>query len=200
MRLFTSLPVAIAALALLAGPAHAKELTAARACDDDGCNTIKGAAALRGMDGGTTTSAPEKGAPFYRVHTTVKVTGEKDFHNTFVYVPSTGVLRFPGQYDAYEWLAATPRGRRAFDRLVRGLEPLPAAKLRGVGAEAPTAQVDEVVPAPVVDDGDGGGFPWALLLIPGGLVLAGAGWRVTKSRRGGTARAWTSRPGARFPT
>lgn len=187
MRLFTSLPVAVAAIALLAGPAQAKELTAARACDDDGCNTIKGAAALRGMDGGTPTSAPEKGAPFYRIHTTVKVPGEKDFHNTFVYVPSAGALRFPGQYGAYEWLAATPSGRRGFDRLVRGLEPLPAARLKGVGVKEPVAKVDEVVPAPVVADEDGGGLPWTLLLIPGGIALAAAAWRVTKSRRGRTA-------------
>jgi len=187
MRLLTSLPVAVAALALFAGPADAKELTAARACDDDGCNTIKGAAALRGMDEGTPTSAPDRGAPFYRVHTTVKVPGEKDFHNTFVYVPSAGALRFPGQYDAYEWLAVTPRGRRAFDRLVRGLEPLPAVRLKGVGAEEPVAKVDEVVPAPVAGAGGGGGLPSTLLLIPGAIALGVAGWAVTKSRRRRTA-------------
>ena len=66
---------------------------------------------------------------------------------------------------------------------MRGLEPQPASELRGVGVEAPQAQVDEVVlpPAPAPDDG--GGFPWTLLLIPGGLALAWATWRVTPGRR-----------------
>jgi hypothetical protein len=96
-------------------------------------------------------------------------------------------MRTDGEF-GFEWLAATPRGQRGFDRVVQGLEPQPASELRGVGVDAsgPVAQVDEVVlpPAPAPD---GGGFPWILLLIPAGAAVAAAAWRLTKPRLGRTA-------------
>lgn len=179
MRPSITVLAAAAGLALLPGTAGAKELVAARACDDDGCQTITAASKLRGMEEGTPAAAPERGAPFYRVRMTVKVPRDGTHSWTLVYVPSEGLLRVGGQYGNDEWLAATPDGRRGFDRLVRGLEPQPASALRGVGdASEPVARVDEVVPAPATD-GDGG-LPWTLLLIPGGLALAWTTWRVTK--------------------
>jgi hypothetical protein len=172
-----------AALALVPATAHAKEVASARACDDDGCRTIAAKRTLRAMEGGAPVAAPAKGAPFHRVRMTVTIEGAEDFAYTMAYVPSAGLTRFRGEGGGYEWLAATPRARRGFEHLVRGLDPLPARRLRGVGAveEEPVAQVHKVVPAAVHGD-DGGGFPWTLLLIPGGLVLAAAAWRVTKSR------------------
>jgi hypothetical protein len=182
MRLATLTLAAV--IALVPATAHAKEVASARACDDDGCRTITDKRTLRAMEGGAPTSAPANGAPFHRVRMTVKVDGEEEFAYTMAYVPSQGLMRFRGEGGNYDWLAATPRARRGFDRLVRGLEPLPARRLRGVGEKEPVAQVHEVVPAAAGgDDGDGGGFPWMLLLIPGGLALAAAGaWRVTKAR------------------
>jgi hypothetical protein len=108
----------------------------------------------------------------------VKVPGGKDFRYVLAYVPSSGLMRVEGQFGRHDWLAATPHGRRGFDRLVRGLQPLPARKLHGAGAAAdeyavPEARVDEVVNPPASPNG-GSGFPWTLLLIPGGLALAGA--------------------------
>jgi hypothetical protein len=187
MRPSITVLAATAALALLPGTAGAKELVAARACDDDGCQTITAASKLRGMEEGTPTAAPERGAPFYRIRMTVRVAKRQTDSWTLVYVPSEGLLRVGGQYGNDEWLAATPAGRRGFDRVVRGLEPQPASELRGVGeASEPVARVDEVVPAPASDED--GGLPWTLLLIPGGLALAWTTWRVTKPhlRRTGT--------------
>jgi hypothetical protein len=179
----TTVALAFAAvIALVPASAHAKEVASARACDGDGCRTITDESTLRAMEGGAPTTAPATGAPFHRVEMTLKVPGEKDHAFTMVYVPSQALMRFHGEFGDYEWLAATESATRAFDRLVRGLEPLPAGRLRGVGEQEPTAQVHKVVPAPAGDD-DGGGFPWTLLLIPGGLALAAAGaWRVTKAR------------------
>jgi hypothetical protein len=183
MRPTTVALALIAVIALVPTTAHAKELAGARACDDDGCRTITDRSTLRAMEGGAPTSAPATGAPFHRVRMTVKVPGDKDHSYTMVYVPAQGLMRFPGQFGDYDWLAATPRAKRALDRLVRGLEPLPARRLGGVGEKEPTAQVHKVVPAPAAGDDDGGGFPWTLLLIPAGLALAAAGARrVTKSR------------------
>jgi hypothetical protein len=180
MRPALTVLAAAAALALLPSTAGAKKLVAARACDDDGCQAITVASKLRGMEEGTPAAAPERGAPFYRIRMTVRFAKRQTDTWTLVYVPSDGLVRVGGQFGGYEWLAATPRGQRGFDRLVRGLEPRPASELRGVGAEAsePVAQVDEVVPAPVADED--GGLPWTLLLIPGGLALAWTTWRVTK--------------------
>jgi hypothetical protein len=182
MRLAIPVLAAAAAAALLPATAQAKELASARACDADGCHTITAAAALRGMEEGRPTDAPEQGAPFYRVRMRVDIPGENDYRYTLAYVPSGGLLRVEGQFDRYDWLAATPRGRRGFDRLTRGLEPVPAVELRGVGAEEvdPVARVDEVVQPPAAAPDDGGGFPWTVLLIPGALLLAAVAWVVRR--------------------
>jgi hypothetical protein len=183
MRRITIAIALVAVIALVPATAQAKELASARACDDDGCRTITAKSTLRVMAGGAPTSAPATGAPFHRVRMTVRVPGDEDHSYTMVYVREQGLMRFRGEFGDYDWLAATPPARRAFNRLVRGLEPLPAHRLRGVGEQEPTAQVHKVVPAAAAGDDDGGGFPWTLLLIPGGLALAAAGARrVTKSR------------------
>ena len=70
---------------------------------------------------------------------------------------------------------------------MRGLEPRPASALRGVGVEPPQAQVDEVVLPPEPAPDGGGSVPWTLLLIPGGVALAWATWRVARPHLGRTA-------------
>jgi hypothetical protein len=174
-----------AVLALLPASAHAKEVASARACDADGCNAITDRGTLRQMEEGAPTDAPAAGAPFHRVRMTVKVPGEKDHVYTMVYVPSKALMRFGDARVGYEWLAATPRSERAFERLVRGLEPLPARRLRAAAVEEPVAQVHKVVPGASFRGGDGGGFPWLVLLaVPAALALAVAGLR---------GRAWRPR-------
>jgi hypothetical protein len=180
---------AIVAVTLLPGTAEAKQIASARACDDAGCNTITAKRTLRQMEGGAPVEAPAAGAPFHRVRIAVKVPGQERYAYSMVYVPSSGLTRYGGEFaGTYEWLALTPAAQRAFRRLVRGLEPLPARSLRGVGAEAPTAQVDKVVPgAASRDGGAGGGFPWLLVAVPAALALiAAAGLR---------GRALRPRPG-----
>jgi hypothetical protein len=196
VRLATPLLTAAALLALVPGAAHAKELASARACDDDGCRTITAKGQLRGMEEGEPTSGPAKGAPFYRVHMRVRIEGQKDSRFTLVYVPSGALLRVQGQYGGYDWLAATPNGRRGFERLTRGLEPLPARRLRGVGADAaaPVAQVDEVVAPPTPGDG---GFPWTVILIPGALALGGAALAARRATKPRLGRTGAQRPLAR---
>jgi hypothetical protein len=177
MRTVTAVLALAAALALVPASAAAKEVTSARACDADACNAITDRSTLRAMEEGAPTDPPAAPAPFHRVRMTVKVPGEKDHTYTMVYVPSQALMRFGDASVGYEWLAATPRARRAFERLVRGLEPLPARRLRGAGVEEPTAQVHKVVPGASFQEEDGGGFPWLLLAVPGAIALALAGAR-----------------------
>jgi hypothetical protein len=128
MRPALTVLAAAAALALLPpGTAGAKELTKARACDADGCQAITAASKLRGMEEGTPTDGPKQGAPFYRIRMTVEAEPGHTDSWTLVYVPSQGKLRVRGEFGGYDWLAATPRGQRGFDRVVRGLEPRPAS-------------------------------------------------------------------------
>jgi hypothetical protein len=49
MRLAIVALAAAAVVALVPASAHAKGIVSARACDADGCRTISGAGALRGM-------------------------------------------------------------------------------------------------------------------------------------------------------
>jgi hypothetical protein len=177
MRLATSAVVAGATLALLPAGAHAKELASARACDSDGCRKITDRPTPRAMAEGQPASAPEHGAPFYRVRMTVKVERDEQFRYAVAYVPSAGLLRVRGEFGGYDWTAPPPRALRGFVQLTHGLEPLPARELTGVGVEQTEASVDGIVPAPVPRED---GLPWTLLLIPGGLALAAATWRVTK--------------------
>jgi hypothetical protein len=178
------LVLAFAATALVPASAHAKMVSSARACDDDGCRTITAKRTLRQMEGGAPTSAPDEGAPFHRVRMTVKAGGVEEHAYTMVYVPSAGLMRFGGEGSGYEWLAATPRARRGFERLLRGLEPLPARRLRGVGVAEPTAQVHKVVSGASFRDDGGGGFPWLLVAIPGALALAVAASLLVIRKRG----------------
>jgi hypothetical protein len=180
-------PVTIALAAVVAfvpASAQAKEVAKARACDDHGCNAITAKRTLRQMEGGSPTEAPARGAPFHRIRMTLGVPGEKAAGYTIAYVPSAGLTRYGGEFGDYEWLALTPAARRGFDRLVRGLEPLPARRLRGARVEEPVAKVHKVVPGASFRGRDGGGsFPWLLLAIPGGLGLAVAASLLAARRR-----------------
>jgi hypothetical protein len=179
MRLAVPVLAVTAAAALLPATAQAKELASARACDADGCRTISSAARLRGMENGRPVAAPHAAAPFYRVRMVIATGGREEFRYTLAYVPSSGLLRVARDTVGYDWMTPTPAGRRGFDRLVRGLEPLPAARLRGL-APAPVAPA----PAPAPDPG---GPPWALLLIGGALALAGAAFAAFAAWRARTA-------------
>jgi hypothetical protein len=187
MRLATALVSTAAAFAVLSGSAQAKELASARACDAGGCRTITDRATLRWLQDGQPAPAPARGAPFHSIRMTVKHGGgPEDFVYGLAYVPSAELLRFRGE-GGYDWIAASPRAVRGLERLIRGLEPKPAGKLRGVALreDVPQPQVHRVVPAPRAATGDD--FPWTLLLIPAGLALAAAAWRIRRSRGGQAA-------------
>jgi hypothetical protein len=144
---------ALAVLALVPASAQAKQLWSARACDAGTCRTITDARTLRVLLDGTPATAPTPAAPFHRVRMTMDTARDGEYGYTMVYVPSAGLMRFGRDY----WVAASPRARRAFERLLSGLEPLPARR----AAAAVPADVDPRVSR----DGGAGGPPWPLVAL-----------------------------------
>jgi hypothetical protein len=173
-----SVAIAAAALALApAAPAGAKEPTSAQACDADLCNTVTNKGALRALQEQAPAKAPQRAAPFYRVRTTISAGPDEEFRFTTAYVPSLRLLRDYEPATGYLWLTPSPRATRVLERLTRGLEPIPARRLRGVATDAPSTNA-ATPPAP---PGDGGGMPWFLILVPV-VVVAGGAWAARQHR------------------
>src|SRR4051794_2648231 len=149
--------VTLAAAATLflapAATASAKELASIRVCGSSGCTSFAGGGGHDApiLQSGALVSAPVGGAPFYRVTFRMAVPGSAPTDGprwTVLYVPAKGVIRSGDPRTGKPmWLALLPDQRAAFEKVARGIEPLPAARLPGVRA-APRP------PAP-----DGGGVP-----------------------------------------
>lgn len=157
-----------------AGAALAKEPVRAKVCGASECRTVKDKDALMALtEGGPPTNPPKHGAAWYSVLVTIQI-GDNEFdHFRSAIVPSLGLLRGDDSTGGYVFMPATDRALRGYERVTRGLEPLPATRLKGVGTPKPQveAQVDEVVPPPAEAKPDGGSSP--LPWIAGGVVLLG---------------------------
>jgi len=171
--------VLLAALAVLLGPAataSAKEIAAVKACGADGCRDVTALATYAALDGGAPTTAPERGAPFFRLEVTVRAGEQRDTW-TNLYVPAAQKLRA----DDGTWMNPASTTLNELDRLVRGVAPLPAAGL-GLPTAAPAPAPAPAAPA------SGGGPPavvWAL--IAAGLLGLLAAWPLVLRRRGAAA-------------
>ena len=156
-----------------AATASAKEIAAVQACGADGCRDVTALATHAALDGGPTTTAPERAAPFFRVEVTVRADKATRVTWNILYVPSARKLRA----DDGTWMSPATTTRRELDRLVRGRTPLPAA---GLGLPMPDRAPS---PPPAAD-----GLPavvWALLAAGGlGLLAAAAGATRSLRRRG----------------
>ena len=170
-----TLPVLIAGAALALGSAtvaSAKEIAAVQACGADGCRDVTALATHAALDGGPTTSAPERAAPFFRLEVTFRHDTAQRPSWTYVYVPSAQKIRG----DDGTWMSPATTTLQELDQLVRGSAPLPAA---GLGLPLP------VRPSPPPSGGDG--LPpaaWAFLAAGAlGLLAAAAGAARTLRRR-----------------
>jgi len=169
----------LAVLLALPATASAKGVGSATVCGDDDCTKIT-AAHRDGMPPeelmGTIaeTDPPPAAAPWFRLRITVRgEPGEQmePFSFTNVWVPSEGLMRARGEAGEPVWMIVSPDVQRTLERAARGLEPFPAARLTGLDAKPPEAQVSEVVLPPerpaVAASGGGSTWPW----IAGGVVL-----------------------------
>ena len=173
-----SVAVAVALLVLVpAAPAGAKELSAARACDADGCRAITDRDELRALMDMSPAAAPTRRAPFHAVRMTISEPSGGGFHYAVQYVPALGLVRERPSGGDTLWLEPSTRGIEVLDRLTRGLEPVPARRLRGIAPDTVTAAAAPTA-APSPPASRGGGPGWLLVLVaPLLAVAAWAAWR-----------------------
>ena len=95
---------------------------------------------------------------------------------TVLYVPSKGLLRAEeGDSGRQVWLGLLPDQRAAYEKMIRGVEPLPASALPGVRRAA----------APVASADGGDGLPgWLIAAAAAAVVAAGAGALALRRRSG----------------
>ena len=188
------------ALALLGGTAQAKEVQQVLACGASGCTdaTDRVHRDDRMLQTGAIDDGPRGGAPFFRIRYSVG-DGSGQAHDGWavLYVPSENLI---GVYDQSVgrrfWYRTTPESRSEYRKAVRGIEPLPAARLplpKPDEANQPSGALPpEVIEAPTVaPDRDSGLSTWGLVaLIAGAAGLVSALILVTRRaiarrRRGG---------------
>jgi hypothetical protein len=157
---------------ILATEAMAKEVVAAKVCGASDCREVRDEKSLLALhEGGPPTDPPEKASPFYRAELTVKGDGTDRFTFKLVLVPAAGMVRGTNDDGSFAWMPVSDTAVGQFRRMTRGLEPIAAKKLDGLGpVKLPEARVDEVVVIP--DDSSTGAsaeapvWPW----IAGGLA------------------------------
>jgi hypothetical protein len=157
---------------ILAAEATAKEVVAATVCGASDCRDVKDDKALLALqEGGPPTDPPDKASAFYRTELTVKGDGDDRFNFELVLVPDAGMVRGESDDGSFAWMPVSDTAVAQFRRMTRGLKPIAAGKLDGLGpVKLPEARVDEVVV--INEDGSTGAsgevpvWPW----IAGGLV------------------------------
>jgi hypothetical protein len=169
--------IVVLATLVLAPAAAAKEITAVKACGDNGCVTTKDPAILQGlMNGGPPTVPPDAQAPAVRLTASVaeRPGGKVMARFQSQWVPSLGLL--VGEDGT--WMELPASAARALNAL--DVEPFPATG----AAPQPASSPAPVPPA----THDGGGAP-AWVLIAAGLaivaLLVGGVLYVLRRPRGG---------------
>src|SRR4051794_18742787 len=125
--------------------ASAKELASIRVCGASGCTSFAGGGGHDApiLQSGAIIAAPATGAPFYRVTFRMAVPGSAPADGPrwrVLYVPSKRAIRTGDPRTGQPvWLALLPDQRAAFEKVVRGTEPLPASRLPGVRATPRTS-------------------------------------------------------------
>jgi hypothetical protein len=167
---------------VLAGGAAAKELESAKVCGASECRTVTDRAALIAlMEGGTPTDPPAPHA-FYRAELRVRGDGEIATYPVVI-LPDAGLMRGGSAADGYSWMPVPAKSARLYRRITRGLEPLPAAKLRGLRPWKP--RVDEVVLPPAEPDPTTSSlaWPWIVSALAAAAVLVVAVGRLRRRAR-----------------
>jgi hypothetical protein len=183
---------------ILAAEATAKEVVAAKVCGASDCREVRDEKSLLALhEGGPPADPPDKASAFYRAELTVKGDGNDRFTFELVLVPNAGMVRGDNDDGSFAWMPVSDTAVAQFRRMTRGLKPIAARKLNGLGpVELPEARVDEVVV--IAEDSSTGAsgealvWPW----IAGGLAaLIVLGLALTWRGRGAPgARAVRSRP------
>ena len=145
------LTLALIALLVLPAVASAKEISSVTVCGAAGkCAKVdrKHDGDLMAMaESATDSEAPGKAAPFYRVRFGVREPGVKTEHHwTVAWIPSLNMIGSHDGPDSWMWSTASTEQASRLRGLADGIDPLPAAKLRGW--HEPAVSVVETVPPP----------------------------------------------------
>ena len=167
-------------LVALTTSAQAKEILGAKVCGEDGCvrvgSVAGGDAALYG---GPPASAPKERAPFFRIRFKIGEDSKSFGYIRTLYVPSAQLVRG----DDGSWMNVPTETLTALNRLTRGVQPYPAAKLSDIFRpyRSDAAAATPAPPRPASSDGDGGGGPpavlWAGLAALALAALGAFAWR-----------------------
>ena len=193
-----ALVVLAAVLVAAPAPAAAKEITSAKVCGADGCNEVKDKKQLALLaEGGDPTDPPRHASGWYTVTLRIDA-GEEHGHWSIAVVPRARMIRtYDEEAGAYRWMPISLRAAQTYARAAEGLEPFPAAKLRGLHPKPPAVRVVETV-LPPADAADDGGFPYWMVAVVVAAALAALSVRRLSSagsRRGTRgARPWRALP------
>jgi hypothetical protein len=180
MRLTAGIALVVSLL-VLAAPAAAKEVVAAKVCGLDECRTASGGPAglTKLAYGGLPASPPERPAGWYRMVLSFRMEGPERMRIPITVIPGEELMRWEGRHGDGGWVEAPAETLAALRPLIAGLEPRHSSTLKvGSSAGPAEARVDEVVapadePAPPQEGSSA--IPWiaavAALLLGVTLVL-----------------------------
>ncbi len=176
-----TLCVALLAAVLLApAPASAKNLQAATICGPDACREVpKDQLSIHLVEGGGSSTGPERPEPWYRVRVTVGAGGAHDSWGIVV-LPRGGYTGYPdGPGANYQWGTIDDSVAATYRRLAGDLQPFPAAQLR----QPREVRVTEATPPPPAPEPEAGDHGVAIAgAIAGGILLVAAGFSLWKRR------------------
>jgi len=183
--------IACLALALPLVPAaqaDAKRLVRAKVCGPSDCREVKDRAQLVALsEGGPPTAPPPKASAWFSAELTVRGEGENMTFSSAI-LPGAGLIRGESESGAYNWMSVSEDAASALRGITRGIEPFPAAKLRGLDAPDPNkARVSEVVvidPPEAPSEGGSSTLPWVLGGTAAAALAAAAILFARRRRRG----------------
>src|SRR5215211_6398717 len=167
---------ALMALPLVpAAQASAKEVAKAKVCGPSDCREVKDhdqrLALIEG--GGPPTAPPPNASPWYRAVVTIRGEGERSTFTTAL-LPAAGLVRGESEYGGYTWMPIAKESASAVREMTRGIQPFPAAKLRGLDPDAPKA----------TSDGGSSALVWLLGGLAAAAGLAATAIYFVRRRRG----------------
>jgi hypothetical protein len=182
MSMRVALVVASAVVVMWPAAASAKEVQRAQVCGASECFTFdranSGGKLALFEEGGNPALPPAQAAPWYRLRITVGGADVKRFTFTNAYVPSADRIRRRAEGGGYEWVEVIDDLKPVLRNVSAGLDPLPAASLRGLdAAPAPTP----AAPAPQRETGTA----WHWFALAGArLAFLGLGEHQRRALRG----------------
>ena len=175
-RLF---PLGLLVCLLLAAPAQAKEVLAAKVCGENGCVTSQDRDVIAGLaEGGPPVNPPKAAAPFFRVHLTIGDEKGKAMDRFWTHFMPQGEL-IRGSDGT--WMPATDAYTGALKKVVNpSMAAYPASRLANLLAsdqpvptdQAQASNVREQAQSQTETDGGGGAVMTIALVSGGALAVA----------------------------